>query len=164
MELLKLLNANELVAQIIAFLLFLAIMRVFLWKRFLGMLDKRREAVSSEFKRIEESKEALARIRGEYEKKIAEIGVEAKEMIREASAQGRKSADLMIAKAQQDSEEIIENAKANIKDEIAKAKEELKDKVVDLTIEVAEKVIQEKLSEKSDRRLVEDFIEGIGKK
>jgi F0F1-type ATP synthase membrane subunit b/b' len=35
---------------------------------------------------------------------------------------------------------------------------------VDLAIQAAEKVIQEKLSEKSDRRLVEDFIKGIEKK
>jgi F-type H+-transporting ATPase subunit b len=164
MGLLKLLNTNELIAQIIAFLIFLAIMRVFLWKRFLGMLDKRREAVSSEFKRIEESKEALLRIRSQYEKKLAEIDVEAKGMILEASARGRGLADQIIAKAGRDSEKIIENAKANIKDELAKAKDELKDKVVDLTIQAAEKIIQERLSEQSDRKLVEDFIEGIDKK
>lgn len=164
MGLLKLLNTNELIAQIICFLIFLAIMRVFLWKRFLGILDKRREAVSSEFKRIEESKEALSRIRSEYETKLAEIDIEAKEMILEASEMGRKAADQIIAKAEQDSGKLIEKAKANIKDELAKAKDELKDSVVDLTIQVAEKIIQEKLSEKSDRKLVEDFIDGINKK
>ena len=164
MGLLKLLNANELIAQVICFLIFLAIMRVFLWKRFLGMLDKRREAISSEFKRIEESREALSRIRSEYEKKLTEIDIEAKKMILEASARGRRSADQIMAKAERDSEKIIEDAKANIKDELAKAKDELKDRVVDLTIQAAEKIIQERLSEKSDRKLVEDFIEGIDKK
>ena len=164
MGLLKLLNTNELIAQIICFLIFLAIMRVFLWKRFLGILDKRREAVSSEFKRIEESKEALSRIKNEYETKLAEIDTEAREMILEASERGRKAADQIIAKAEQDSGKLIEKAKANIKDELAKAKDELKNSVVDLTIKVAEKIIQEKLSEKSDRKLVEDFIEGIDKK
>lgn len=164
MGLLKLLNTNELIAQIICFLIFLAIMRVFLWKRFLGIIDKRREAVSSEFKRIEESKEALSRIKNEYETKLAEIDTEAREMMLEASERGRKAADQIIAKAEQDSGKLIEKAKANIKDELAKAKDELKDSVVDLTIKVAEKIIQEKLSEKSDRKLVEDFIEGIDKK
>ncbi|MFH1190412.1 MAG: F0F1 ATP synthase subunit B [Candidatus Omnitrophota bacterium] len=164
MELLRLLNANELIAQIIAFLVFLAIMRVFLWKKFLGVLDKRREAVADEFKRIEESKETLSRIKNDYENKLSEIGVEAKKMIQEASDEGRKSADQIIAKAERDAEKMIENAKESIKDEMAKAKEELKDKVVDLTIQVAEKIIQEKLSEKSDRKLVEDFIGGIGEK
>lgn len=164
MELLKLLSANELVAQIICFLVFLLIMRTFLWKRFLGIIDKRREAVSSEFKRIEDAKESLARIREEYEKKLAGINEEAKERIRAAMDQGHKLAEELRAKAELDSEEITRRAKANIKDEFAKAKEELKDEIVDLTIQAAEKVLQEKLSEKSDRRLVEDFIKGIGKK
>jgi F0F1-type ATP synthase membrane subunit b/b' len=44
------------------------------------------------------------------------------------------------------------------------SREELKDDIVDLTIRVAENVIQEKLSEESDRRLVEDFLKGIEKK
>lgn len=164
MELLKLLSANELVAQIICFLVFLLILRTFLWKRFLGILDKRREAVSSEFKRIDESKETLARIKEEYEKKLSGIDNEAKAKIREAIDEGHRLAEELRAKAELDSEEIIRRAKANIKDEFAKAKEELKDEIVDLTIQAAEKVLQEKLSEKSDRRLVEDFIKGIEKK
>ena len=164
MELLKLLNASELAAQIICFLIFLAIMRTFLWKRFIGILDKRREAVSSEFKRIDEAKDTLSRIKSEYEKRIADINDEAKVIIREAASEGQKLAEEIRSKAEQESEKIIEKAKVNIKYEIAKAKEELKDSVVDLTIQAAEEVIQEKLSEKSDRRLVEDFIKGIEKK
>ena len=164
MELLKLLDANELVAQIICFLAFLVIMRVFLWKRFLGILDKRREAVSSEFKRIEDAKETVARIKEEYEKRLAGIDDEAKAKIREAMEEGRKLAEELRAKAELDSEKIIEKAKDNIKDEIAKAREDLKSEIVDLTIQAAEKVIQEKLSEESDRHLVENFIEEIEKK
>lgn len=164
MELLRLLDANELVAQIICFLAFLAIMRIFLWKRFLGILDKRREAVSSEFKRIEDAKETVARIKEEYEKRLAGIDDEAKAKIREAIDEGHRLAEELRAKAELDSEKIIEKAKDNIKDEIAKAREDLKSEIVDLTIQAAEKVIQEKLSEESDRHLVENFIEEIEKK
>jgi len=163
-ELLKLLNTNELVAQIICFLIFLAIMRTFLWKKFLGILDKRREAVSSGFKDIEDAKAAVSQIKADYEKRLADIDIEAKAVIREAQAQGRKLAEDLRIKAEMDSEKMVENAKAGIKDEVAKAREELKNNVVDLSIQVAEKIIQEKLSEKSDRRLVEDFIRGIDKK
>ena len=164
MELLKLLSANELVAQIICFLVFLAILRTFLWKRFLDILDKRRETVSAEFKRIEDAKESVARIKEEYEKRLSGIDDEARAKIRKAMDEGRKLAEELRAEAELDSEKIIERAKANTKDEIAKAREELKDEIVDLTIQAVEKVIQEKLSEESDKRLVEDFIKGIEKK
>jgi F-type H+-transporting ATPase subunit b len=164
MELLKLLNANELVSQIVCFLILLAIMRVFLWKKFLGIIDKRREAVSSEFKNIDAMKASILLIKTEYEARLADIDDEARVRIQEATAEARKIAQEIHLKAEDDGEKLLENARANLKDEVAKAKEELKNEVVDLTIHIAEKVIQEKLSEKSDRRLVEDFIEGIGKK
>ncbi len=164
MELLKLLNTNELVAQIICFLILLAIMRAFLWKKFLGILDKRKEAISSEFKKIDETKEAISVIKQEYDRKLADIDVEANMRIQEAIAEGRKIAEDMRDKAEKDGDELLENTRANLKDEVAKAREELKDSVVDLTIRVAEKVIQEKLSEESDRRLVENFLNEVEKK
>jgi len=164
MELLKLLNANELVAQITCFLILLAIMRAFLWKKFLGILDNRKEAVSSEFKKIDEAKEAVSLIKQEYDRKLADIDVEAKVRIQEAIAEGRKIAEDICARAEKDGERLLEKTRANLKDEVAKAKEDLKDSVVDLTIQVAEKVIQEKLSEESDRRLVENFLNEVEKK
>ena len=164
MELLKLLNSNELVAQIICFILFLAIMRIFLWKNILGILDKRREAIASEFKNIDAIKEATLRTRTEYEARLADIDKEAKIRIEGAMAAANKIAQEIHLKAEADGERLLENARANLKDEVIKAKEALKDEVVDLTIHMAEKLIQEKLSEKSDRRLVEDFIEGIDEK
>ena len=164
MELLKLLNTNELVSQIICFLLLLAILRVFLWKRFLDILDKRREKISSEFGRIEEAKELVSNIKSEYEKKIAEIDAEARLKIQEAMAEARRQGDEIRARAERDGDKLLDNAKTNIKDELAKAKEELKDSVVDLAIQVAEKVTQEKLSEAGDRRLVEDFLDRVENK
>ena len=164
MELLKLLNANELVAQVVSFLVLLAIMRVFLWKRFLGILDKRSSAISSEFKEIEETKNSISRIKTEYEKRLADIAIETKALIDRSTMEARQIADGIRAKAEDDGERLIEKARANLKDEVVKAKEDLKNSVVDLTIQIAEKVIQEKLSEKGDRKLVEDFINGVENK
>lgn len=164
MELLKLLNTNELVAQIVCFLVLLTIMRVFLWKKFLGILDKRKETIASEFDKIDEMKEALERIEADYQSKIAGINNEASARIEEAVARGQQIAADIRAKAEADGETLLENARANLKDEVAKAKEDLKDSVVELTIQVAEKVIQEKLSEEVDHKLVENFIKEIEKK
>lgn len=161
MELLKLLNTNELVSQIICFLILLAIMRVFLWKKFLGILDARKETISSEFKKIEETQANISRLKTDYENKLADIGSEANKKIQEAVAQGRIVADEIRMKAELEGDKILQNARASLKDEVLKAKEDLKNEVVDLTIQIAEKVIQEKLSEESDRRLVEDFLKGI---
>ena len=62
MEILKLLSANEIVAQILSFLLLLAILRIFAWKRLLKLLDDRRESIALEFRKIEDAQSAATRL------------------------------------------------------------------------------------------------------
>lgn len=161
MELLKLLSANEIVAQVICFLLLLFILRVVLWKRFLKVLDDRKERIVSEFRSIEAAKLAVEEMKSSYETKVNEIEEEARAKIQEAVNNGKRIAEEIKQRAEKYGEKILENAKDNIRTELAKAKEELKYKIVDLTISVAEKVIQERLSGEEEKKLVEDFLKGI---
>jgi len=162
MELLKLLSANELVAQIISFLLLLFILRVFLWKRFLKVLDDRREKVALDIKEIEDTRAGLDRIKADYNARLNEIEKTAKAKTEEAIAEGRRIAEEVRQGAERDAQKFIENAKAAIADELARAKEELKGQIVDLTIDAAEKVVEAKLTEKADRKIVEGFLKNMG--
>lgn len=164
MELLKLLSGNEIIAQTICFLLLLAILRVFFWKKLLGILDARKERIASEFKAIDAAKAAADRMKNDYDQRIARIEEEARERIQAAVIDGKRAAQEIREKAQEDAEGLFEKTRNNIKTEVAKAEERLKNKLVDITIEVAEKVIEEKLTESSDRKLVEGFINKLSAK
>ncbi|MBF0385112.1 MAG: F0F1 ATP synthase subunit B [Candidatus Omnitrophica bacterium] len=164
MEILKLLNANEIIAQILSFFLVLWLLRSLMWKRLLGLLDQRKEKIASEYKKIEEAKEAAAHSKAIYDHKIADIHLEAQKKIHEAMAEGRNITDSMRKKAQQDAQEIINNAKANMSYELLQAKEKLKEELIDITLKAAEKLIEEKFTEANDRKMVEDFIIELEKK
>ncbi len=161
MELLKLLSANEIIAQVLGFLLLLILLRIFAWKRLLKLLDERKERISSEFKKIEEAKLEISGLKADYEAKLSSIEDAAKIKIHEAIVEGRKITEEIKKKAQLQAEEVIADAKANIKYEITKAKEELKEKIVELTIQATENLIQEKLTEENDKQLVKDFLGNI---
>jgi F-type H+-transporting ATPase subunit b len=161
MELLKLLNASEVVAQVVTFLLLLFLLRIFAWKKLLAVLDARKNRIASEFKKIEETKQEVAALRSDYQERLAKIEEIAGQKIEEALAQGKKITEEVRKKALEEAAEIIENAKANIKYELAAAKEELKAKIVDLTISATEYVIREKLTSEDDNKLVEDFLKDV---
>lgn len=161
MDLLKLLSANEIVAQVVTFLILLAVLRVAFWKKILATLDARKEKIASEFRHIDEVKSAAERLKADYEKHLAQIEDEAHERINEAMAEGRRQGDEIRERAEKDASRILENSKEHIKAEVAQAKEELKDQIVDLTIAVTEKIIQEKYSEEDDKRLIGDFLKEI---
>ena len=163
MELLKLLSANELVAQTINFLLLLALLRVFMWKRVLKLLDDRREKISSELKNIDDVKSEVERLRLEYEAKISSTEEFSRSKIEAAIEEGRRVAQKIKDEAEQDSERIAVESRETIKRELSKAKEELQTEIVDITIKIAEKVIEERLSEGTDKKIVEDFLNRIDK-
>jgi len=163
MELLKLLSTNEIIAQVLGFLILLALLRVFAWKKMLGFLDKRKEGIALEFKKIEEAKADIGRLRSEYDAKIASIGEEAKLKINAALNEAKLILEDSRKNGYIQAQQIIDDAKSSIKYELAKAKDELKNEIIDLTLKATENLIEEKLTEKGDKKLVRDFLEGVDK-
>jgi F-type H+-transporting ATPase subunit b len=164
MELLKLLSASELVAQIITFLLLLGLLRVFFWRRILKILDDRKARIASEFKNIEEAKKEIAGLKSDYEAKLSSIEETAKSKIREAEGLGLEAAAKIKKEASLAAAKIIDSARVDIKDELVKAKNELKNQIVELAINAAEGLIGERLNRENDKKLVEEFIEELDKK
>ncbi len=164
MELLKLLSANEVVAQIITFIILLFLMKRFAWKPFLKVIDQRRERIASEFEKIANAKAEVESIKADYESRIRSIQTEATAMIGAAAEEARKLAEDIRQSARDESEKIFAKAEESIKAEAAKAEEALKDRIVNLTIDVASKVIEERLTAKDDRAIAESFIRGLENK
>ena len=161
MEILRLLNTGQMLAQIASFLILFFILRVFLWKRFLGVLDARRRRIAAELRDIENAKNKSLALVSEYEAKLADIENASRRMIQDAVAEGRRLADNVKQNAQREAELILENAKTSIKEEISRAREKLKVDIVDLTVDIAGKVIQDRLTEEQDKRIVEDFLNKV---
>ena len=161
MELLKLLSANELIAQVINFLILLFLLRIFLWKKVLNLLDARKAKIHAELKGIEDTKLELEGLKSKYETQLDYIEEEAKERIRRAVEEAKSITDGMKKEAQEESQKIVEAARQEVKYEIVKAKEEIKDQIIDLTIKSTQHLIGEKLTAADDKRLVEDFLKDI---
>lgn len=162
MELLKLLSTNEIAAQIVSFLLLFFILKVFLWKSVLQILDQRRERISAEFKNIEDSKAGVSALKAEYEKSISSIEEIAKEKISQALLIAQAQASEIKDQARADAQSIIEDAQKNIRYELSKAREELKEKIIDISLRAAEEVIEQKLTEEKDKEIVREFLEKAG--
>lgn len=163
MELLKLLSASEIVAQIISFLLLLLLLRIFAWRKLLKLLDDRKSRIASEFKKIEEAKLTIEKLRAEYEARLKSIEDTARDKIQQAITEAHKQKDEIKKDAHLEAQKIIENAQANIKFELDKAKESLRDEIIGLVLSATENIIAEKLTPEEDRKLVEDFLNSIDK-
>ncbi|MFA5146444.1 MAG: F0F1 ATP synthase subunit B [Candidatus Omnitrophota bacterium] len=163
MGLLELLSFPELVAQLVSFLLLMLLLRVFLWKRFLRILDDRKSRIADDLKIIDAAKEELGRIETEYKEKMGDIEAAARMKIQEAIVEGKRIAAEIIKDAEHGARKSVDESRETIKTELQKARETLKEDIVDIAIKVAEKVVEEKLTEKEDKRLIEDFLRKVEK-
>jgi F-type H+-transporting ATPase subunit b len=163
MELLKLLSVNEILIQVINFLLLLFLLRIFFWKRILKFLDDRKEKIAAEFDSLENSRQETEKLKTEYQAQLSSLDKTARLKIEETVRESRIIADHIRKEGEVEAQRLIESAKADIKYEIAQAKEELKVKIVDLTIDAAANLIGERLSEKDDKKLIEDFLDKADK-
>ena len=161
MELLNMLSASEIIAQILSFFLLLFLMRHFAWKKILGLLDQRREKIRAEFEKIEDAELKVAGMKADYESRLASIQEEADSRIQEAVQQGRKITEEIRKSAREEAQDIITEARKQVEYEVSRSQEQLKDKIVDIALDAARNVIQEKLTEDGDRKIVEDFIKEI---
>ncbi len=162
MELLKLLSTNEIVAQILSFLILLILLRVFAWKPILKLLDERKERIASEFKRIEEAKATVEKVKAEYEEKLKAIDETARLKMEEALLESQRITEELRNSGRKEAEKIIADAKTDIKYELAKAKEGLKDEITDLVLDATGRLLEEKITAEEDRRVVKDFLDRIG--
>ena len=163
MELLKLLDSSQIVAQVINFLILFVILRFLVWKRFLKVLDGRKERLASEFKEIEDSKAEVARLKSYYETHLDKIDQISRSKLEEAVSEGKRIAEEIRTNANAEALKIIEKADEAIRGELVRAREDLRDDIVDIAISAAEKVIEDKLTEKEDKRIVEDFLNKLDK-
>ena len=163
MELLKLLDTSQIIAQFISFMILFFILRALVWKRFLKVLDDRRERLASEFKRIEDSKAEVARLKAHYEECLDNIDQTAKAKLEEAVSEGKRIAEEIRENANVEALQIIKKTDEAIKAELSRAREEFRDEVVDIAITAAGKVVEERLTESEDKKIVEDFLNRLDK-
>jgi F-type H+-transporting ATPase subunit b len=155
-------NLGYLISQIINFLLLLVILRVFLYKPIVNMLDKRRETIRTQLEEADTARSEAEAAKQEYDKQLEEAKEERRSMLAEA----REQADKMR-------EEILEKARGDAQALVAKTEEEMEalrrqtivgaqSEIVELAMAAAGKVVGESLDEKAQRRLIQEFISEVG--
>ena len=162
MEFLKLLNTNEIVVQILSFLLLFFLLRAFAWNRLLKLLDARRERIASEFKRIEDEKAAIEKIKGEYNDRLKSIEEAARAKLSEAVIDAEKLRGELKEDARQEAQKIIDSARLQTEYEFKKAKEQLESEITELVLTATERLLEEKITREKDASLVKEFLKELG--
>jgi F-type H+-transporting ATPase subunit b len=155
-------NLGYLISQIVNFVLLLVILRIFLYKPIVNMLDRRREKIQTDLQEAETARSAAEAAKQEYETQLEEAREERRSIVAQATEQAEKMREEILAKARADAQEIVTKIQDEMEYERRQALLGAQDQIADLAIAAAGKVVGESLDEKAHRRLIQEFIAEVG--
>jgi F-type H+-transporting ATPase subunit b len=152
------LNVPVLVAQLVNFFLLLVILRIFLYRPILNMLDRRAQRVREGLEAAEQSKEHAARAEQEVAQQLEEARRQSQTLVAQAQETANRIQEEARGQARREGEVLLERARNEIQLERDQAIAELRREFAELTVSAAEKVIGQSLDRQAHRRLIDEVL------
>ncbi|MDF2569021.1 MAG: atpF [Sporomusa sp.] len=158
------LNAT-LIAQIINFLILVAILTKVAYKPLMQALADRQAKIAESLETAEQEKQAAEKLRQEYLAQLAEARTQAQAIVEKAAKLAEQTKEEMLKEAREESARLLKATQEEIARERDLAIAQLKGEVVTLAVAAASKIIAQNMDETANAKIVDDFINNLdGKK
>ncbi|TAK34272.1 MAG: ATP synthase F0 subunit B [Chloroflexota bacterium] len=155
-------NVPGLIAQIINFVILLALLRLVAYKPILSMLEKRSTKIRESMEAAERIKQEMTKSQQDFEVQLEAARKEGQAIIAQANQIGDRMKQEAREEAQKEATAIIAKARGEIELERDKAIGELRQQFADLTILAAGKVINRTLDPASHKKLIDEILVEAG--
>lgn len=154
-------NFGFLIVQIINFLIMFVILRAWVFKPIIKVLEERREKIAKGLEDARIAEEARENAEAEAEKILREARAEAAEEARKVTARAEEQAKDIKAAAEADAGKAREEALAGVEQERQRVLSDVRGQVAAISTAAAQKMIGEALTEKRQHALIEEFFSGV---
>jgi F-type H+-transporting ATPase subunit b len=155
------LNLGYLLVQILNFAIIFVVLRVWVYKPVLNLLEERRETIAQGLEDARVASEARENAEKEAEAIKSEAQSEASTIVREASERAEQQGREIIAEAEEETARKREQATADAERERDRILGELRGQVGALAMSAAQKLIGESLDKQRQHALIDEFFSGV---
>ncbi len=155
------LNLGYLFVQIFNFLIIFIVLRAWIFKPILGLLETRREAIARGLEDARIAAEARANAEKDAQDIIAKAQAEASQKTREATERAEEAAREVHAQAEADAAKAREAALAEVDQERERILADVRGQVAALSMAAAQRLIGEALDEQRQHALIAEFFSGV---
>ena len=152
-------NLPLLVVFIINFIVLFVLLRIFLYKPVLKMLDERAKKIKESMEWAEATKREYEQTKVEVQKQIEKGRQEVQAIMAQAIQRGESFKEEAKKEATEQAQAIVNRTRVELEAERDKMVEELRREFVSLLILTTKKVIQETLDQKKHSKLIEEALE-----
>jgi len=154
-------NLGYLLVQIFNFAIIFVVLRAWVYKPILGLLDTRRTAIAQGLEDARVAAEARQNAEQEAEKILAEAQSRASRVVREATERAESQGREVLAVAEADASSKRNEGLAEAERERERILGDLRSQVGALAIAAARKLIGDTLDEQRQHALIDEFFSGV---
>lgn len=154
------LNAT-LIAQIINFLILVAILTKVAYKPLMKALADRQARIADSLSTADAERTAAAELKREYQEQLAQARSQAQEIVEKATKLAEQTKDEIIKEARAEHARLLKEAQQEITRERERAVADVRNEVVALSIAAAGRIIGQNLDQSANAKLVTDFIDKL---
>ena len=152
-------NLPLLVVFVANFIVLLVMLRLFLYKPVMKVLDERAKRAREAIELAEATKKEYDQAKDEIQKQIEKGRQEAQAIITQAMQVGERLKEESRQEATKQAQVIVDRARSELEAERDKLVGDLRREFVDISIAAAEKVIKETLDKEKHRKLIEETLQ-----
>lgn len=151
-------NLPGLIAQLVNFTILMVVLRIFLYRPFMRILDDRKQRIAEGIEKAEQAASAASASESESARLIEEARAEGRELVSRAQDSAQELRTELETRARQDAEQIVSRARDEIVLERDQAIQLLRGEFADLTIRAAERVVGQSLDREAHQRLIDETL------
>jgi F-type H+-transporting ATPase subunit b len=144
------------------FLVFLMLAWYLGFRRLSGTLESRRARIEQGLKDADEARVEREQAAAERLATLTAARQEANEVLARAQKQADENRERAVTETRSEIERLKEQATADIESERQRALADVRAQVADLALLAAGRVVGETMSDQRERRLVDEFLAGVG--
>ena len=155
-------DAWTIIFQICNLLILLALVRKFLWKRVMAVLDARKQEIDGLYDAAGKDRDEAAQMKQEYTARMAGAREEADRLVKNAVDNAQRRGDDIVSQAQAEAAHMKQKAESEIEQEKRKAYSELMGEISGMAADIAGRMVEREINPDDHRELVEEFIRNAG--
>ncbi len=153
---------SDVIYTIINIVILVALLRIFLWKPVLGILEKRRQTIQDDLDQAARTNREAQAAKAEYESALTGARQESAALVEQARAQAAEKYQAIVAQAQADAGDIRAQARADAQAQKDQALSEARNELADLAVLAAAKLLGGTVDEITDRRILDQWLTEMG--
>ncbi len=152
-------NLPGLVTHLLSFIILMVVLKMFLYKPIVNMLDQRAQRIRDSLEAAERAREESAASQEEVQAQLEAARAEGQQLIASAREVAGRFREEETAKVRQEIEAERSRATANIQRERDTAIEQLRSEFADLAITAAERVVERSLDQQAHQDIIDRVLE-----